>query len=136
MNRHFRRGDSTKWGRTSTAIRKNGPKTVRRARVKAGLFADARCQKPARRHFAAIGRPDKYWFPGIARFLEPGKNRRVDPRKGGGVDVRSFMYDETGQGLVEYALIIAVIAVAVIVAMLFLQDQLTNVFTNIGNNLT
>jgi len=52
------------------------------------------------------------------------------------VDLRSFMYDETGQGLVEYALIIAVIAVAVIVAMLFLQDQLTNVFTNIGNNLT
>ena len=46
------------------------------------------------------------------------------------------MYDETGQGLVEYALIIAVIAVAVIVAMLFLQDQLTNVFTNTGNNLT
>src|SRR5437899_11689135 len=80
--------------------------------------------------------PDKYWFPGIARFLEPGKNRRVDQRKGGGVNLRSFMYDETGQGLVEYALIIAVIAVAVIVAMLFLQDQLTNVFTNIGNNLT
>ena len=46
------------------------------------------------------------------------------------------MYDETGQGLVEYALIIAVIAVAVIVAMLFLRDQLSNVFSNIGNNLT
>jgi len=46
------------------------------------------------------------------------------------------MRDETGQGLVEYALIIAVIAVAVIVAMLFLRDQLTNVFSNIGNNLT
>ncbi len=46
------------------------------------------------------------------------------------------MHDETGQGLVEYALIIAVIAVAVIVAMLFLRDQLSNVFSNIGNNLT
>jgi pilus assembly protein Flp/PilA len=44
--------------------------------------------------------------------------------------------DEAGQGLVEYALIIAVIAVAVIVAMLFLRDQLTNIFSNIANNLT
>jgi len=52
------------------------------------------------------------------------------------VNLRNFMRDETGQGLVEYALIIAVIAVAVIVAMLFLRDQLTNVFSNIGNNLT
>jgi len=52
------------------------------------------------------------------------------------VGFRSFIHDETGQGLVEYALIIAVIAVAVIVAMLFLRDQLTNIFSNIGNNLT
>ena len=52
------------------------------------------------------------------------------------MDLRSFMADETGQGLVEYALIIAVIAVAVIVAMIFLRDQLTNIFSNIGNNLT
>jgi pilus assembly protein Flp/PilA len=44
--------------------------------------------------------------------------------------------DEQGQGLVEYALIIAVIAVAVIVAMLFLRDQLQNIFSDIGNNLT
>ena len=44
--------------------------------------------------------------------------------------------EESGQGLVEYALIIAVIAIAVIVAMIFLRDQLTNIFSNIGNNLT
>jgi pilus assembly protein Flp/PilA len=48
----------------------------------------------------------------------------------------SFFADEQGQGLVEYALIIAVIAIAVIVAMVFLRDQITNVFSNIGNNLT
>ena len=48
----------------------------------------------------------------------------------------SFIRNEQGQGLVEYALIIAVIAIAVIVAMVFLRDQITNVFSNIGNNLT
>jgi pilus assembly protein Flp/PilA len=48
----------------------------------------------------------------------------------------SFFYDDEGQGLVEYALIIAVIAIAVIVAMIFLRDQLQTLFSNIGNNLT
>ena len=48
----------------------------------------------------------------------------------------AFWRDETGQGLVEYALIIAVIAIAVIVAMVFLRGQLQTMFSNIGNNLT
>jgi pilus assembly protein Flp/PilA len=50
--------------------------------------------------------------------------------------VQTFVRDEDGQGLVEYALIIAVIAIAVIVAMVFLRGQIENVFSNIGNNLT
>ena len=48
----------------------------------------------------------------------------------------SFWRDDEGQGLVEYALIIVVIAIAVIVAMIFLRGQLQNQFSNIGNNLT
>ena len=47
-----------------------------------------------------------------------------------------WLRDDDGQGLVEYALIISVIAIAVIVAMIFMRDQLQNVFSNIGNNLT
>lgn len=47
-----------------------------------------------------------------------------------------YWRDERGQGLVEYALIIVVIAIAVIVAMVFLRGQLQNQFSNIGNNLT
>jgi len=50
--------------------------------------------------------------------------------------VQSFLHDEEGQGLVEYALIIAVIAIAVIVAMVFLRGQIENIFSTIGNNLT
>ena len=48
----------------------------------------------------------------------------------------AFFRNEEGQGLVEYALIIAVIAIAVIVAMVFLRGQIQNIFSNIGNNLT
>jgi len=50
--------------------------------------------------------------------------------------VDEWLQGDEGQGLVEYALIIAVIAIAVIVAMLFLRDQIQNIFSNIGNNLT
>ena len=48
----------------------------------------------------------------------------------------AFWHDDAGQGLVEYALIISVIAIAVIVAMVFLRSQLQTMFSNIGNNLT
>ncbi len=50
--------------------------------------------------------------------------------------ITAFLRDDEGQGLVEYALIIAVIAIAVIVAMIFLRGQIQNIFSNIGNNLT
>jgi pilus assembly protein Flp/PilA len=50
--------------------------------------------------------------------------------------VKTWVHADDGQGLVEYALIIAVIAIAVIVAMIFLRDQISNIFSNIGNNLT
>ncbi len=52
------------------------------------------------------------------------------------MDLQQFIREEDGQGLVEYALIIAVIAIAVIIAMIFLRDQISNIFSNIGNNLT
>ena len=47
-----------------------------------------------------------------------------------------FAREDDGQGLVEYALIIAIIAIAVIVAVVFFRDQLSTLFSNISNNLT
>jgi pilus assembly protein Flp/PilA len=52
------------------------------------------------------------------------------------MSIQTFIREDDGQGLVEYALIIAVIAIAVIVAMIFLRGQIQNIFSNIGNNLT
>jgi pilus assembly protein Flp/PilA len=60
----------------------------------------------------------------------------AEREKGGNWKVLAFFRDDDGQGLVEYALIIAVIAIAVIVAMIFLRGRITNIFSNIGNNLT
>jgi Flp pilus assembly pilin Flp len=46
-----------------------------------------------------------------------------------------FLRDEEAQGLVEYALILGIIAVAVIISMVFFREQLVALFSNIGNNL-
>ncbi len=42
---------------------------------------------------------------------------------------------EEGQTLVEYALILAFIAVIVIVALIFLQGKISSIFSDIGNAL-
>ena len=49
-----------------------------------------------------------------------------------------YLPDEAraGQGLVEYALIIAFIAVLVIVAMVFLKNQISGLFSKVGNSLS
>jgi pilus assembly protein Flp/PilA len=43
--------------------------------------------------------------------------------------------ESEGQGLVEYALIIAFIAVVVIVAMVFLQGRISALFSKVGDSL-
>ncbi len=43
--------------------------------------------------------------------------------------------EQEGQGLVEYALIIAFIAILVIVALIFLRGQISTLFSRVGNSL-
>jgi len=43
--------------------------------------------------------------------------------------------DETGQGLAEYALILALIAVIAIVALIFLGSQISDKLSVVGNTL-
>ncbi len=42
---------------------------------------------------------------------------------------------QAGQGLAEYALILALIAILAITALLFLGGQINTVLSNIGNSL-
>ncbi|MDF3052723.1 MAG: Flp/Fap pilin component [Geminicoccaceae bacterium] len=48
---------------------------------------------------------------------------------------RSLWSDETGQGLVEYALIIALVAVGLIAILLVLRNSIGNVFNNAASQL-
>jgi pilus assembly protein Flp/PilA len=43
--------------------------------------------------------------------------------------------DEDGQTLVEYGLLLALIAIIVIVALLFLGPIVSNIFSNVGTQL-
>jgi pilus assembly protein Flp/PilA len=43
--------------------------------------------------------------------------------------------DEEGQGLAEYALILALIAIIAIVALIFLGGQVSKILSNVGNSV-
>ena len=43
--------------------------------------------------------------------------------------------DEEGQGLAEYALILALIAIVVIAAVIFLGGQINNIMSNVGESI-
>jgi Flp pilus assembly pilin Flp len=47
----------------------------------------------------------------------------------------NFLINDSAQALVEYALILTVVALGVLVALSFLRDQLSAVFSQTGNLL-
>ncbi len=53
-----------------------------------------------------------------------------------GIMIGSFLKDDAGQGLVEYALIIALVAIVVIGALQVLGNKANNGLTNAGNSLS
>jgi pilus assembly protein Flp/PilA len=46
-----------------------------------------------------------------------------------------FVKDESGQGLVEYVLIIAVVAIGIILALYYFRDRVGNTYMNVGQRL-
>ncbi len=49
--------------------------------------------------------------------------------------IASFRSDEEGQGLAEYALILALIAIVAIVALLFLGGQISKILSTVGSSV-
>lgn len=49
--------------------------------------------------------------------------------------IKNLVSNEEGQGMVEYGLILALVAVVVIVVLTTMGDKIKNVFTNVNNKL-
>jgi pilus assembly protein Flp/PilA len=49
--------------------------------------------------------------------------------------IASFRRDEDGQGLAEYALILALIAIVAIIALIFLGGRVSQILSNVGNSV-
>lgn len=48
----------------------------------------------------------------------------------------AWFKDEEGQGMVEYGLLVALIALVVVAALLILGPRIANMFNDAANNLT
>ena len=49
--------------------------------------------------------------------------------------LRRLARDEEGQGLAEYALILALIAIVAIIALIFLGTQVSSVLSTVGSSI-
>jgi pilus assembly protein Flp/PilA len=49
--------------------------------------------------------------------------------------IASLHRDEEGQGLAEYALILALIAIVAIIALIFLGGKVSQILSNVGNSV-
>ena len=49
--------------------------------------------------------------------------------------IARFSQDEEGQGLAEYALILALIAIVAIVALIFLGGQISTILNQVGTSV-
>jgi len=51
-------------------------------------------------------------------------------------EIQSFFAErEEGQGLAEYALILALIAIVAIIALIFLGSQVSSILSTVGNSV-
>ncbi|TMD30868.1 MAG: Flp family type IVb pilin [Chloroflexi bacterium] len=49
--------------------------------------------------------------------------------------VSTFRRDDEGQGLAEYALILALIAIVAIIALIFLGGRVSQILSDVGNSV-
>lgn len=49
--------------------------------------------------------------------------------------IAAFRRADLGQGLAEYALILALIAIVAIIALIFLGGQVSSILSNVGNSV-
>lgn len=77
------------------------------------------------------------WVTDLAaiRLIEVGAIKSVEKGSYGMVERRSPQKVQQGQGLVEYALIIALVAIVVIAILVLMGPQIGDIFSAITNGL-
>ena len=71
-------------------------------------------------------------------YLRGARGKEVNPKMVQYISalISSFRSDdEEGQGLAEYALILALIAIIAIIALIFLGGQVSSILSNVGNSI-
>ena len=71
---------------------------------------------------------------GVAKY-PPGKEVNPTMTTLHALISRFFARDEEGQGLAEYALILALIAIVAIIALIFLGGQVSKILSTVGNSV-
>jgi pilus assembly protein Flp/PilA len=67
--------------------------------------------------------------------IRPGGSGRTGVSPMSQLIGRLVARDEDGQGLAEYALILALIAIVAIVALIFLGDAIADILSKVGNSV-
>ena len=69
------------------------------------------------------------------RFTGSLEERRYPIHMSQLIALISSFRNEEGQGLAEYALILALIAIVAIIALIFLGGQVSSILSNVGNSV-
>ncbi len=75
------------------------------------------------------------WVVREPSWTRPGGSGRSGVPPMAPLIARPVDLDEDGQGLAEYALILALIAIVAIVALIFLGDAIAKILSTIGNSV-
>jgi pilus assembly protein Flp/PilA len=80
--------------------------------------------------------PRPYCDPALGQFGEIfGKEVNTHMMSKLNALIASFRREDEGQGLAEYALILALIAIIAIVALIFLGGQVSTILSNVGHSV-
>jgi pilus assembly protein Flp/PilA len=72
----------------------------------------------------------------VAPGVDAAQNTQILPSEGAIIRRLSMLVrSEKGQGLAEYALILALIAIVAVVALLFLGGVISGILSTIGNSI-
>jgi pilus assembly protein Flp/PilA len=75
------------------------------------------------------------WAPVECPFFGSRSGKNCEEGKNMLAQLKRLLFDESGQGMVEYGLILALIAIVVIGALVVLGPKIADIFRSIGDEI-